>query len=80
MSQFVLSHLSYAMWPEHHVGTPSKRAARDICVICIDAGHSSVRLGSHEQIRYHRYIRFVMGEHTIATMFHGDSFSKVVGA
>ena len=47
------------MWPEYRGGTPSKRAARrdqrD------HAYHLSAKLGSHQQMRCHRYIPFAIG-------------------
>ena len=57
MSQTVPS----AMWPGYRSGRPPpiKRAAqrhqRD------HAYHSSAKLGSHRQSRYHRNVRFAMG-------------------
>ena len=75
MSQTVPS----AMWPGYRGGTltPIKRAAqrhqRD------HAYHSSAKLGSHQQSRYHRYVRYAMGPRHRYN-YTGDSFSKVVGA
>ena len=69
MFQFVPS----AMWPGYRGGTSSKRATlihqRD------QAYHSSAKLGSHQQMRYHRYIRFAIGntpsqQYSRSTHFH----------
>ena len=62
MSQIVSS----AMWPGCRVGTSSKRATR---IHQHDhAYHLSAKLGGHQQVRYHRYVRFAIGTH------HRDNF------
>ena len=62
MSQIVSS----AMRPGCRVGTSSKRATR---IHQHDhAYHSSAKLGGHQQVRYHRYVRFAIGTH------HRDNF------
>ena len=72
MSQTVPS----AMWPGYRGGrsTPIKRAAqthqRD------HAYHSSAKLGSHQQSRYHRNVRFAMGTTPSIQLYRGLLFKS----
>ena len=71
MSEIVPS----AMWPAYRGGTPSKRAAR--ILQCDNSYHSRAKLGSHQQMRYHGYIRFAIGNTPSLQLSRVTPFQKL---